>query len=134
MDAEAAVAEALQRFQDRLDNLRVLLATLEHHACFDEEDRGWVVEAIEGLERQREDDEEAMQRLLLQTAELEERQALVRERHRVLSSLDTETRCLKDNKRLFRKFVAKQRALEAAITELQERRDALLHGSTRGTA
>lgn len=131
MDAEAAVTAALQRFQDRLDSLRALLATLEHHACFDDEDRAWVAEAIDQLEKQREDDEEAMQRLLLQTAELEERQAAVAERQRVLTALDAETRCLKDNRRLFRKFVDKQRALQAAIQDLQERRDALMRRGAR---
>lgn len=126
MDAEQAVADALQRFQDRLDNLRVLLGVLQQYPCFDDEDRAWVADAIDRLEKERESDEEAMQQLLLQTAELEARAALVTQRREVLRDLDAETRCLKDNKRLFRKFVAKQKKLETELEELRDKRDALL--------
>lgn len=128
MEAEQAVMDALQRFQDRLDNLRVLLGAVQHYPCFDDEDRQWVAGAIEHLEKQRESDEEAMQQLLVQTAELEERAALVAQRRQVLRDLDTENRCLKDNKRLFRKFVAKQKKLEDELEELQAKRDALARG------
>lgn len=123
---DEVVQDALQRFQDRLDNLRILLGTLEQHQCFDDEDRAWVVDAIEKLERKREEDEDAMQQLLMQTAELEEREARVHQRQQVLKELDNETRCLKDNKRLFRKFVNKQRKLQAELEELQAKREALL--------
>ena len=120
--------DALQRYQDRLDNLRVLLGMLERHQCFDDEDRTWVVDTIEELEKKREEDEDAMQQLLVQTAELEERVAMVQERRQLLKGLDDETRCLKDNKRLFRKFVAKQKKLEGELEEMQAQRDALLRG------
>jgi len=122
------VQGALQRFQDRLDTLRILLGMLEQHQCFDDEDRTWVMDAIEGLEKKREQDEDAMQQLLVQTAELEEREANVQQRRHLLKELDGETRCLKDNKRLFRKFVAKQKKLESDLGEQQARRDALMRG------
>jgi len=124
---DTMVQEALQRFQDRLDSLRILLGTLEQHQCFDDEDRAWVVDAIEKLEQQREADEDAMQQLLVRTAELEEREAAVTQRRQVLKELDHETRCLKDNRRLFRKFVNKQKKLENELEELRAQREAAMN-------